>query len=373
MTEAVRLAPLKRLAPSRFHAFSACRLREVFRASGIPRVLAAPGAAHLGTVVHRLLERAAAAAVTASEAEALFAQLVADEETKMLESAAERGAVPLARSVRDFEVRKRRAIHAASEPKRAVQPRGPVRPGHESRLRVGTEIWVESTDGIVGGYIDEVDAQADGIVIRDHKTGAAARRGSEAFESARQQLQLYAALYAETTGTWPVRMEIVPVDGAPEAETVDQSACAALLASARGAVEECNALLVADPGRGGAQLACPAPPTCTQCEFRPLCAAYRRARENSGDWPRDVIGTIQFSERLRNGTLLFRVEDDRGDLAIIRGITDDRNAHQALAVLHDGSRAAFFNLLGGRNGASYAQSPRTMIVLMPDDQEPVDD
>src|ERR1051325_6759549 len=101
------LVPLKRISPSRASAFNVCPLRELFRAANAQRLLAAVGAAHLGTVIHGLLERAAMEQFSSGEAERLFDDLVRAEEEKMLSDERARTAVPLARSVRDFEVRKR--------------------------------------------------------------------------------------------------------------------------------------------------------------------------------------------------------------------------------------------------------------------------
>ncbi|MEO8381597.1 MAG: PD-(D/E)XK nuclease family protein [Acidobacteriota bacterium] len=352
--------PVKRLAPSRFTAFVACPLREVFRTSSAPRLLASVGAAHLGTVIHELLERAAKVEkLSATEAETLFGDLLRKEEETMLLSATARTAVPLATSVRDFEVRKRRAIHAAGLSAGRRQARTETGAGG---LRAGTEVWVQSADGTIGGYVDEVAIRDGAVVIRDFKSGAASRRTSEHFAGALQQVQMYAALYADMTGTWPSVVEIVPVDGEPIAAAVDRDECESMLRQAKELLAQCNDTLALAPASDAAlQLARPAPETCRRCEYRPLCAAYDAARQADDQWPRDVTGTIMRRENLRNGTVLFTV-GGRSGVASVRGVKDDNTRHEALPLLVVGSIAGFYNLTGGRNGSSYTESALTSVV-----------
>jgi RecB family exonuclease len=357
----VSFVPLKRIAPSRYGNFIECPLREVFRSSGAPQLLAPPAAAHLGTVVHRLLEAAAGGAMLSSdEAETTFDQLIVDEEERLSTSAAGRGAVPLSRSVPDFEVRKRRAVHAA------VAASGRRRPqagsGSSEGGAVGTEMWVESIDGTIGGYIDEVQRRDSFIVLRDFKSGAAARKGSDAYAKALLQLQIYAALYAETFGTWPKSIEIVPVDSAAHVEEVDPDVCCRLLDSARALFRSTNGVVEQESSSAtSVRLAKPAPAACRQCEFRPLCPAYLAARHEDGDWPRDVIGVVVRRDLLRNGTILFGVDEPAG-LAHIRGVTNSEARHPSLGNAVSGCNVGFFNLSGNRETKSFLEGPSTTIL-----------
>jgi hypothetical protein len=356
---AVVFQPLKRLAPSRFAAFQECPLREAFRAAGAPRLLAPAGAAHLGSVMHKLMETVSTgAALTEAAAAEAFDHLVGEEEARMAASPQSRRAVPLSRSVADFHVRRLRAIHAAANApaRRAAAHQGAGGPP------TGAEIWVATKDGDVGGFIDEVVNRTGGIVLRDFKTGMAAHRGSPQYARALVQLQLYAALYAEAWAVWPVELEVVPIGGAPLAELVDAGACSALLASAREALHSANAVLT---GAGlldvVARLAHPAPEACRYCDYRPLCAPYLAARGGDGEWPRDVAGVIVRRDALRNGTLLFGVQDG-AVTAHIRGISSDPARHAALPLAVIGSTAGFFNLSGSREHHSYMEVQNTTIV-----------
>jgi RecB family exonuclease len=357
----VVLQPLKRLGPSRFSAFRECPLREVFRASDVPRLLAPAGAAHLGSVIHRLMEAAAGrSALTEAAAADLFDHLLAEEETRMSESPQSRAAVPLARSVADYEVRRLRAIRAAVSPETVRGATGPLQV--TATAPVGSEIWVASADGGVGGFIDEACSRSGGVVLRDFKSGAAARRDSPQYRSAIVQLQLYAALYAEAWGIWPTAIEIVPVGGEPYIEQVSAEECAQLLATAKDMLRACNtAVEEMAPAEAMRQLGHPAPDVCRYCEYRPLCAPYIAARGGEGEWPRDAIGTITRRDSLRNGTLLFGLNDDETP-NYVRGVSNSEMRHPALSLVQIGRRAGFFNVAGSREHHSYAESHATTIV-----------
>src|SRR5436190_3469583 len=110
---APHLKPLQRLAPSRFTAATECPLREVLRANGAPQLLPTSAAAHVGTIVHKLLEAAAQeSGMMLAHAESRFAALLVDEEQRM-HGSPDSIFLPLGSHVRDFGVRKRRAILAA--------------------------------------------------------------------------------------------------------------------------------------------------------------------------------------------------------------------------------------------------------------------
>lgn len=356
---AVAFQPLKRLAPSRFASFQECPLRESFRAAGAPRLLAPTGAAHLGSVIHKLMETTSSrGALTEGAATVAFDHLVREEETRMAAAPQSRSAVPLSRSVADFHVRRLRAIHAAAN---ASPVRRPTALHGTAGPPTGAEIWVSTKEGDVGGFIDEVVNRAGKIVLRDFKTGMAAHRGSPLFARALVQLQLYAALYAETWAVWPVELEVVPIGGEALAEQVNSDACAALLARAREALRTANAVLTSAPLDAMRQLARPAPEACRYCDYRPLCAPYLAARRGEGEWPRDVAGMIVRRDTLRNGTLLFGVQDG-AVTAHIRGVSSDPVRHAALPLAVVGKMAGFFNLSGSREHHSYMEVQNTTIV-----------
>jgi len=365
----VRLVPLRRISPSRFQACKECPLREVYGASRADRLLPRAAAAHFGTAVHRLLAAAAHTQeleLSALRAGQLLDSYVAEQEAKMADSAADQMLLPISDHLRDYEVRRRRAISAAMLLARSGTSR-PSRPAERVAPRrvLGAEVWVSTADGIVGGYIDEVAPSDAGIVLRDYKTGLAATPGTAAEAAAWQQLKLYAALYAETTGQWPVTLEIVPLDGAVHAEVVSRDECRSLLSEARRLAEECNAILIAYAAFDAAmRLARPASETCRRCEYRPLCPAYRQLCSTGDEnLPNDVFGTISARHSLGNGRLLFEVTDDARLRTLIRGITNDADRHPALPLLELGREVGFFNLAGDRTTRTFSETRTTVAVV----------
>lgn len=354
------MRPLRRVAPSRLGGLRACARREVFRASDAPRLLTSPGVAHLGSVIHSVLEDASSrSSLTEREAEAIFSNRLADEERRLVESPTGRMVLPLSRSVGDFEVRKRRAIHAA------VTRSGRSRSQRESagaRRLLGTEVWLESQDGVVAGFVDEIADGRQGIVLRDFKSGAAARPGTPQYLGAREQLDVYAALYEEVTHTWPAQTEVVPIDGMAIAEDVAPARSRSALEAAKRAFGEINSIVESQPpSRVDTELASPAPSVCRQCDYRPVCRRYLSDPHDGENWPVDLIGTTSQSLPLRNGTLLLEIAE-RGRVAYVRGVSNDPARHPVLSLIAPGGAIGLFNLTGNAAARSLATTAITAIV-----------
>jgi hypothetical protein len=354
----VALVPVRRIGPSRFAAWRACRLREACRAVVSDRVLPRPPAAHLGSVIHRLIETASASpGLTIGAAEVLFGDLVTNEEGAMRGSAVERNGIPLSRSVRDFEVRRHRAIQAAVAASAGAIGHG----GGGGPQRTGTEVWIETGDGQVGGFVDEIVPQGGRLMIRDFKTGLAAKPGTPEQAEAFMQLKLYAAVYADAFGTWPDVLEIVPLQGEVTVIPVDRDECVELLREARRLLAETNAIIETCPDARNV-LATPASGTCRYCEYRPLCERYLTVDKASGEWPRDVVGILSKVVQLKNGTLMVEVTDTTGTLIRVRGITADLSRHPELPGLIAGTKIGIFNIEGNRDVPNFSEGTATTIV-----------
>ncbi len=358
-SSAARLKPLQRLAPSRFTAAAECPLREVLRINGAPQLLPTSAVAHVGTIIHKLLEEAAQdPAMIPDAAEARFNALLRDEEQRMA-GTPDAIFLPLAQLVRDFGVRKRRAILAAANRARTarVVPSEPVR----RQRSTGPEVWVASPHGEVGGYIDDVVREGETIVLRDYKSGVAAQPGTTAHDEGMQQLRLYAALYEATHEVWPVAVEIVPIDGVAQREEVDRRVCTELLERACALYRRTNTVVASYSARvAEQQLGRPAPDVCRWCEFRPVCSAYLTARASAEDWPLDAVGSVAALNRLGNGKMSIQI-NEVGAVAHIRGITPDAVRHPAFTALQPGVVAGLFNLKG--RARNYEETLQTAIVL----------
>jgi RecB family exonuclease len=369
--------PLDSISPTRFVAIRQCALREIWAASQAPQLLPSFPAARLGSVIHRLLEEAGQGAFIPGDAVAVdqrWNDLVADAERAMLDGWLERQFVPLSRSVADFEVRRIQARERALELSESVTRAGDrrastVRDG-EGQL-VGCEVPVSTLDRRVRGRIDAVVLDRDGPVVRDYKSGAifGAARGHEHTlkEAYEIQLRMYAALYAETSGTWPARLEVVPILGRSETVAFDPDECIGLVEGAREALDTVNEAIRMDGPAGSVQgrLARPGPEVCGYCPYRPGCLPYRAARKGGGGtWPHDLWGRLRSLAPLAGDRLIMELDCDDG-LIRIRGL-GSKERHPALGILEPGDAVAVFNARPTGSPSTFSESSFTVIYKVPE-------
>jgi hypothetical protein len=276
--------------------------------------------------------------------------------------------VPLSRSVPDAEVHKLRALDRAR--KMAV-----AMPAHRDAERsvrgLGFEIWVQSADGLVGGYID-CAVRSDGLVIRDYKSGSIYEKDADEPSTIRAayevQLQMYAALYHETFGIWPDRLELVPLQGEEVRVPIDHDRCSQLVKDAKALLETVNHAAVVAENTGAkdlSTLAMPCAEACASCAFRPQCKAYLMANAEMQDgWPLDARGTVSTVRSLGNGSIVLSMSDARGNVHSVRGLAPVAR-HPALAMLKPGTQVGVFSLQRGFPARDLREGPYTTIYHMP--------
>jgi hypothetical protein len=367
------IAPrLERISPSRFVALNSCTLRELWATSDQSPLLPASPRARLGTVVHRLLELASNGLLVGREEsiEKAWSGIVFEVESRMSTSWLEQSLVPLSRTVNDFEVQRLRAWNRATQ---LMRPTSPVEELAVQQTGVGCEIWVQSTDGAVGGYIDAVYQGASGRVIRDFKTGPILEENAIAEATIHPdylvQIKLYAALYNETFGVWPTHVELVPVQGEAMTTAVDQAECEELLQAAkRKRLEVNNRIRAASlKGREGIPtLASPSVSNCRFCLWRPSCGAYREQSETAGgsEWPSDVRGTVTAMQALGNGRLLLIVRGKEGAEKRVRQLDPSPDRHPALAKLRLEDLVGIYNTRRSPNPTDVSETNSTTIYRM---------
>jgi PD-(D/E)XK nuclease superfamily len=372
------VSPLDTISPTRFVAMRQCALREMWAAARAPHLLPSFPAARLGTVIHRLLEDAGHGTFSSEGVVAVdrrWGELVADAERVMLDGWLERHFVPLSRSVADFEVRRIQTRARALELTGAVsaaraRPVAAVRNAPDQLL--GCEVPVSTQDGRVRGRIDAVVLESGAPVIRDYKSGAIFEPGAgnehtlkDAYEI---QMRMYAALYAATTGTWPAKLEVIPILGMPEPVSFDPLACNTLVEAARQALNTVNeeVRLEGSVGTIEGRLARPGPSVCAQCPFRPGCAPYRTARSvgENDPWPQDMWGVLKSIVPLGSDSLVMEIEC-AGLQIRIRGL-GTKLRHPALGILEQGDNVAVFNARQTGSPTMFAESPFTVIYKVPE-------
>lgn len=364
--------PIQRISPSRFHSFKECALREVWAVAN-PGPLPINANARLGSIAHLILEEVGAGKIANETAiSARWDELVADAHKVMEHEWLERHLIPLGRSVGDYDVRRLRCIRHAAGLLESVA-RGRTEGEQKSQpTQTQYEIWVQTPGGEVGGRIDYVYRESNGLVIRDYKTGVITDQSSETGISQvkteyQTQLMLYAALYNASTGEWPRYIEIVPLSGTTIRLDVHPEICKAVLTEALAVLKHVNGTVSEVHSSGFSamlDLVKPGPTTCRYCTFRPWCPLYENARRPDDEnqiWPRDVIGICRQVVLLRNGASAINVQEaNRAESTWVRGLTNDQVRHPAISQLTAGCRVGLFNL-GAGAGGSFTETQYTVI------------
>jgi len=229
---------------------------------------------------------------------------------------------------------------------------------------------VHSRDGLVRGRIDWVHGTKEAPVVADFKSGhvledplAAAQKVKPEHEL---QLRLYAGMYAATFGRWPVRLEVIPLNGEPVLIPFTPAVCENLIREASQALRSLNHTvgnLLASGGFDAAQrLGNPQANICGTCLYRPACPAYHEALagQQSDPWPSDVVGVVSEIVPLRHDRVNLAVRSRSGDLFTLRAVSES-DRHPAVASLGPRDEVGIFNFKGPRNRSDATEGRMTVI------------
>jgi hypothetical protein len=364
----LNIAPLARISPSHFSSLRACALYAACVSARQPPLLPSYPASKVGSIAHRLIERAASgefATADRSVIECAWDAMVAEVQLEMQASPLERRFVPLYKAMPQYQVRR---IQACLKAEMIAKKRLAI---VENRKRLTHfEVWLATPDGRVGGYIDYLEETDEGTVIRDYKTGPildTAQPGTEARvkNAYSTQLRLYAALYWANTGRWPRVLELVPLAGNAVAVPFEPEQCLGLLEEAKGALDSVNARIGEILGSQSHQierLASPAPETCRFCSFRPECSGYWKTRSNaiSEAWPIDVRGHVGRRKELANGQIMLEIEPlDQGETCRVRGLRSSK--YPILSATREGAFISLYNLRPDGAPNTFADTSLTAI------------
>lgn len=345
--------PLKKLAPTLIPVFSECHLRGVWSAAHSPQLLPSSPAAHLGSIVHRLLEEAGQGAFGPDQEDRFasrWQELVSEAEKAMLESSLNRRFVPLRDHLPQLEVMKIRTISRALELSQSIL-------GVENRVKeeappiFGCEMRVESSDGLIAGKIDRVIPTASGPIIQDYKSGTLYKKHNNQRRIKPEyvlQLRLYAALYHEATGVWPHKLELVPLIGSYIEVPFSPGESINILNEARNVLIEVDETLQRfynDWEKAEEILAMPSPSACKFCTYRPACSPYLSREINCEDdkWPSDFWGSFDSARRVGNGRLILSVTLTNGLIFYLRDITDEFDKDVNILALDRSFKLGVFN------------------------------
>lgn len=356
------LKPIERIAASRYAMFRRCELREIWTAGQAPRLLPRHPLSILGTIAHKILEEASRGSLPPGVGIGdRWDQLVDVADQQLRESPFESGISPLATSAKWYQVVRRRTIE------RAVNQKPPRFRGHSGkglRPRTGLEIWVQSKDGSIAGWIDSAQQIGEDIVLSDFKSGgifeAAAGTATKVKDDLVTQIKLYAALYHATFAAWPTILQIEPLSGASIRVPFTTQGCESLLLEARNRLRTVNDRISSAPS-AAEEFARPSTEACGGCEFRPMCSGYRNARMRKPHdrWPTDLYGKVWDINALQHGKVNLRITIENGETRIARALTSKR--HSVIENLRRGDGVGVFNLKRSRGSNDLSEGSATVL------------
>jgi len=273
---------------------------------------------------------------------------------------------PLETSARMYEVLRLRTWTRAAQIFSASRKR---RFGAPAVSGTGFELWVESHDNSVGGWIDAVRKTKDGIVLSDFKSGEVLERPEgipqkQLKESHCIQLKLYAALYFQTYGGWPDTIQVVQLTGAKLEVPFTPEECSQLLVEAAHTLKSLNADITSALPSLYESLGTPSPQNCRFCSYRPVCPAYRKTRERGkpqNGWPGDAFGMVWDINLLNDGRVNLRVSSDGGEKHTFRALSSLLLRHPAIQAIRRGDYVGIFNARVSGDRAEFFEGPLTVL------------
>jgi hypothetical protein len=362
------ISALTRISPSRYLALEECGLREIWSSNGADILLPLHPSARLGTAIHRILERAGKGELGIGDQEAVeraWNECVVALEAEMRQSWLERSLLPLSDIINNFDVQRLRTLRKAGEissslriPKTRPQAVGPG---------LGFELWVKTTEGEIGGFIDHAYEIGGRVVLQDYKTGLVIEPGPEGEETLKTdyltQLHIYAALYFFTFGQWPSQLQVVSTHGPPITVPVEQERSLQLVLAAKTKFNSINETILHTEGAPEDirwALAAPSPNACKRCLFRPNCQPYAEAlSKDHENWPNDVKGTLIDRRTFANGYISLTIER-HGNACTVRSVSPGPR-HPGLETTKPGDRIGCFNLRKGIGDNQYQETRYTTI------------
>ncbi len=252
----------------------------------------------LGNLIHKLIDQV----VRGTIKDLVGFENKFDEELEGIEYLwFEKHLIPLRRNIPDFEVKRQHCLNRVKEILNEKRVTSPVGEG-KFRRRNGSNVWLESQDLLIGGYIDEINQFGPVLRIIDYKSGSVYDRDKNQLKAEyTTQLKLYAALYYDNFQTWPDELIIKQVDGNEIRVPFSQDECLALFQQAKNKFYYINQLI--SKNTDASKLATPSPANCKYCTYRPVCNFYHQNMEDiSTEWAKvDLYGTLLEREALGNG------------------------------------------------------------------------
>ncbi|HVM00504.1 MAG TPA: PD-(D/E)XK nuclease family protein [Egibacteraceae bacterium] len=239
----------------------------------------------------------------------------------------------------------------------------------DSRPTNRHERWLTAAGGRLVGRPDLLRGDA----VIDYKTGDVIEHREDHVVKATyvRQLQLYAFLVRDSTGRWPARGVLLPMEGLPVEIEFDAGDCERVAAETLELLDKYNDAV--SGGAGVLDLASPSPETCRWCPFQLVCPAFWAAAGSS--W-REHLGTAAVGglassvpEPIHSGSALalqLRVDEgteEAGDVAALSPLSPA--TYPVLRQVQQGTRIRVVGL-ARRAGGTLMPTNRTVIARVDD-------
>jgi RecB family exonuclease len=337
-------APLTVIRASRYGALRRCVLRESANLGGQLPLLPQSPRAGIGTVIHKLFERAATdSSFEFGEKAVASAWDKAVEELGTFFSNSEymEGMLPIVRSVSNLGLMRARTILRILEADRPLHKTS-VSPGG---LKPFPRKLVSKSSNVVG-VPDKIERTPVGSTIIDFKTGLTGDTQNSFWGDYEIQLRIYAALFHSLTGVWPLKLELHGLDGSVHGVTFSAQSCSDILAEAEGLAAQLPKITsrLADDVDRQVHVGSPSQDTCRFCVFRPACPSYLTvAFRDSPPCSGDLCGRLQGWKTLGNGQFLVELTSRTG-IARVRNLPPTAHLRKALQSSVPGQQIIVFNI-----------------------------
>ena len=309
-----KLRPITKLSPTLLATLKQCPLRAGLRQVNAQQTTRSSTAALLGTIIHRVLEKAGTINSgrdnLRTQAESVWDQVVEEMEKDLHASPLDKYLLPI-RKWKKYFVLQQRTVRRYEEMASSQ--------GISETQVIASERKFDSVKDGFTGKPDLVLRRANGLVIIDYKSGELpddSKNREEKIESWQQQVLFYAAIIKEEFGELPVEGEIRLLNNEVIHTPIDLQKMETLSEEARALKEDYN--MKVGMGVAHSELAQYSVEGCAFCEFKGTCDTFWK--EN----PQPIPGTDEYgclngqvlkvtTGKSRTGSIMIRSEKSDGN------------------------------------------------------------
>lgn len=273
----LELSRISAVSPSLSEVLRLCSLRAgLGRASGVDQFVLGNPKAWLGTAYHEVLA-AAGQEGKAADVAAVWERVTDEHYQRAQQHSLDKRFGPPERWPGYHLIRAMALVRAAEIASQVKEAAGAARSAGTYSPSSGHERWLSAAGGQIVGRPDALLGDA----VIDYKTGSVFEDGQNQVVKASyvRQLQLYAFLVKEATGSWPRRGLLLPMQGMPIEMQLDPTTCKQVAQEALELLDQYNKIISAE--NDAHRLANPSPLNCKWCQYQLLCPEFWIAADES--------------------------------------------------------------------------------------------